>query len=657
MADIEDIGKGPRKRSDRKRSKEKAEETNSANTEETSQGSSWRDFITNASAALEGLADDTTPVEATTNEAQASADTDATESKLAKKNRTKKSKVDEIEWKTETKDLEIVEGSATEAASDTPVDENGLANDSSETVSRFEELARRVAASAADLQNTFNGNDVVTEPTALGDDSGEAPTELEPLAAAEATFDIEESAVPDEATIEARGDVVPETNTEEEVNAADAAIDFQLTPDTTFEEGAEQLGFASDAQAEVTTNEIVENSGEASDDGSLDAASDDSSENETDEPAEFIATDTLMSVIESLLFSTDKPVSLATIKQIFKGSNVRTKDIHLAIESLMAEFASPSRGVTLEEVNGGYQLRTKSDNADYLRRLAKVRPFRLSGPALEVMAIVAYKQPITKHEIDEIRGVESGHLLRALMERSLVSFGGKSDLPGKPMTYNSTRQFLETFGLRNLKELPTLSEIDEILPEGIGDVEEKETLSDLTDRMSTSIGSTYSEGEDELEKINEQLQQVDTTSEFFEQEKVRERERRDRERAQDIREKLVLGDSVEEKDRRWLDRYEAKLASGTQASEAAAAVDETVQVNHAPEANTPLEPALQDEPGQITEDLETLTAESTPMAAADEADDLEAEDASWMKESDDSDDLIGNEDWNEDDESTGGRGH
>lgn len=350
-------------------------------------------------------------------------------------------------------------------------------------------------------------------------------------------------------------------------------------------------------------------------------------ENDADpEPTEFVEHDQLLSVIESLLFSTDKPVSVATIKQVFKGSNVRSKDIARALDLLASDYASSVRGVTLEEVNGGYQLRTKSDNAEYLRRLAKVRPFRLSGPALEVMAIVAYKQPVTKHEIDEIRGVESGHLLRALMERGLVAFGEKSDLPGKPMTYNTTRKFLETFGLRNVRELPTLSEIDELLPEGIGDVEEKETLSDITDSMSQEITTTYSEGEDELAKINQQLQAVDTTTEFFEQEKVRERERKDRERAQDIRERLVLGDAVEEKDKRWLDRYEAKLHATPVATEASA------------------------EPAAIVGELEALTEEAAGQSTTSAASDLADEEAvisetEWQDDAEAFDDLAAHPDF------------
>lgn len=323
---------------------------------------------------------------------------------------------------------------------------------------------------------------------------------------------------------------------------------------------------------------------------------------ETDQPLEFIDNDRLISVIESLLFATDKPVSIATIKQIFKGSNIRTKDITRALDHLASTYASAERGVSLEEIHGGYQLRTKVDNTEYLKRLAKVRPFRLSGPALEVLAIAAYKQPITKSEVDQIRGVESGHLMRALMERGLVGFGEKSDLPGKPMTYVTTRKFLETFGLRNLNELPTLAEIDELIPEGIGDPEEKETLSDLTDGLSNEIKSSYSEGEEELESISESLKVIDTTSEFFEQEKIRQRNERERERAQDIREKITVGELVEDKDRKWLARYEAKqeaIAAALERGETVTAASMTVG-------------AADGEPA------ETVEAQSGEAASADE---------------------------------------
>src|SRR5205085_1095425 len=119
------------------------------------------------------------------------------------------------------------------------------------------------------------------------------------------------------------------------------------------------------------------------------------------------------------------------------------------------------------------------------------------------------------------------HLLRALMEKGLVHFEGKSDLPGKPMLYASTKKFLEIFGLRNLKELPTLSQIDELSPEGMTEEEAKPTLGQVADNLSQNIGSSYSDGEDELMKITDQLVNINTSSEFFEQEKVRQQQKRD----------------------------------------------------------------------------------------------------------------------------------
>lgn len=278
------------------------------------------------------------------------------------------------------------------------------------------------------------------------------------------------------------------------------------------------------------------------------------------EDEEFLEHSEVLSIVESILFSTDRPQSLNTIRQAFKGTNIRSKDVRRAIEELQVEYAGACRGVTIEEVNGGYQLRTKADNMPYLKRMLKIRTFKLSGPALEVLSIVAYKQPCVKSDLDEIRGVESGHLLRGLMDRGMIAFAGKSELPGKPMLYQTTKRFLEIFGLRNLNELPSLSEIDELIPEGIGDEPDKEeTLDQITEQMSQEIGSTYSEGEEELMKITDQLTSIETTSAFFDEEKRRQKEKRDRERAQDIQEAIDMGESVEDKDIRWLEKYQAEL--------------------------------------------------------------------------------------------------
>ncbi len=284
------------------------------------------------------------------------------------------------------------------------------------------------------------------------------------------------------------------------------------------------------------------------------------------EEVEFVEEERLESIVESVLFASDRPVSLASLKLLFKGTNIRGDKIRRALDQLAVEYAGGRRGVTLEEVPGGYQLRTKIDNMEFLKRTLKTRQFKLSGPALEVLSIVAYKQPTVKSEVDEIRGVESGHLLRALMEKNLVCFEGKSELPGRPMQYGTTKKFLEIFGLRSLKELPTLSQIDELLPEGIDEeqAEEKPTLASITDSLSENVASgSYSQGEEELMKIQEQLEEITTTTNFFEDEKRRQAEKRDQERAQNIRDALAFGEPVSTRDANWLKKYDEALAAGT----------------------------------------------------------------------------------------------
>lgn len=336
------------------------------------------------------------------------------------------------------------------------------------------------------------------------------------------------------------------------------------------------------------------------------------------EEVEFVEEERLESIVESVLFASDRPVSLASLKLLFKGTNIRTDKIRRALDQLAVEYAGGRRGVTLEEVPGGYQLRTKIDNMEFLKRTLKTRSFKLSGPALEVLSIVAYKQPLVKAEVDEIRGVESGHLLRALMEKNLVCFEGKSELPGRPMQYGTTKKFLEIFGLRTLKELPTLSQIDELLPEGIDEqqAEEKPTLSMITDSMSETVGnSSYSQGEEELMKIQEQLEEITTTTNFFEEEKRRQAEKRDQERAQNIRDALAFGEPVSTRDANWLKKYDEALAAGTTLIAIAAEKKAAFMKGPAPEATE----------GMTAEEVETAVQEAEMMAeeaemTADEAD-------------------------------------
>ena len=284
------------------------------------------------------------------------------------------------------------------------------------------------------------------------------------------------------------------------------------------------------------------------------------------EDLEFIEDEQVESIIESILFASDRPVSFAAIQMVFKGTTVKKDKIKRALDAIAVEYAGGRRGVSLEEITGGYQIRTKIDNMNFLKRTIKTRAFRLSGPALETLSIIAYKQPVVKIEVDQIRGVESGHLLRALMEKGLVNFEGKAEhLPGKPMQYGTTRRFLEIFGLRNIKELPTLSQIDELLPEGIGEEpQDEQTLAMVTDSMSAEVqDASYSQGEQELGLIEEQLTSISTSSEFFVQEKARQKLKRDQEKAQDIREALAVGEEVTKRDINWLARFETPVEEPT----------------------------------------------------------------------------------------------
>lgn len=337
--------------------------------------------------------------------------------------------------------------------------------------------------------------------------------------------------------------------------------DVEIEASVFLQEEEESEGFLPD----VSDEEVAEMDLSSEEEVSLEGTELDDFDSAEIEETEFVEEERLESIIESVLFASDRPVSLASLKLLFKGTNIRGDKIRRALDQLAVEYAGGRRGVTLEEVPGGYQLRTKIDNMEFLKRTLKARQFKLSGPALEVLSIVAYKQPTVKAEIDEIRGVESGHLLRALMEKNLVCFEGKSELPGRPMQYGTTKKFLEIFGLRSLKELPTLSQIDELLPEGIDEqqAEEKPTLASITDSMSETFMGSYSQGEEELMKIQEQLEDIATTTNFFEEEKRRQAERRDQERAQNIRDALAFGEPVSTRDANWLKKYDEALASGT----------------------------------------------------------------------------------------------
>lgn len=212
-----------------------------------------------------------------------------------------------------------------------------------------------------------------------------------------------------------------------------------------------------------------------------------------------LSKENIFSILESVLFFRPEPVSLTDLENLF-GGNLTRKQIQTFMEELIIQYQKEERGIFIEEVLNGYQLRTKPANKNWLLKIIQQRPFRLSGPALEVLSIIAYRQPCTRQDIEEIRGVECGHLLRTLMEKGLVSFAGKSSSPGKPFLYKTTSCFLEVFGFNSLKDLPSEEEIREHLPELSEETSEttlKEAAKELTVDGKTLIPQKADEKENE----------------------------------------------------------------------------------------------------------------------------------------------------------------
>ena len=178
--------------------------------------------------------------------------------------------------------------------------------------------------------------------------------------------------------------------------------------------------------------------------------------------------DEIRSIIESLLFVADGPLSVQRVGEVLEG--VPRDMIQSALKELEAELDAGNRGVRLVEVAGGYQLRTPKTNADWVKKFLGGRPARMGKATLETLAIIAYRQPITKAEIEAIRGVDVDGVIGTLLERNLIRAVARKDVPGRPFLYGTTPEFLQLFNLKDLSELPTLKEMDEIsLPEIPGD--------------------------------------------------------------------------------------------------------------------------------------------------------------------------------------------
>jgi segregation and condensation protein B len=169
----------------------------------------------------------------------------------------------------------------------------------------------------------------------------------------------------------------------------------------------------------------------------------------------------LKGILEAILFVSGEPLSVDRMLGVVEG--VAREELMSALRALQADYAVEGRGLQLVEVAGGFQIATRPDCAPWIKRLERAKEgARLSRSAMETLAIVAYKQPVVRSEVEQIRGVDSAGVLKTLLERRLVRIVGRKDAPGRPIMYGTTRQFLQAFGLKDLSDLPALRDIKEL---------------------------------------------------------------------------------------------------------------------------------------------------------------------------------------------------
>jgi segregation and condensation protein B len=163
-------------------------------------------------------------------------------------------------------------------------------------------------------------------------------------------------------------------------------------------------------------------------------------------------------ILEAVLFSSSRPV---TLKKLQKGLPEFTAlEIQSALGRLAEAFSGRGSAVDIVEVSGGYQIRTRPEYRDWVKRFVREKDVGLTRAVMETLAIVAYRQPIGKRDIDGLRGVDSIRCVKQLLDRRLIEIAGRNDEPGKPMIFKTTKKFLETFGLRDVADLPTIKELE-----------------------------------------------------------------------------------------------------------------------------------------------------------------------------------------------------
>jgi segregation and condensation protein B len=217
--------------------------------------------------------------------------------------------------------------------------------------------------------------------------------------------------------------------------------------------------------------------------------------------------------LEAIIYAADEP---ATIEQLAKALGEEKLAVQASLDELVASYAAEEHGIEIRAVAGGYKLYTKPQQHDAVRRFIKSLrpPLRLSMPALETLAVIAYKQPVTSPEISEIRGVNTAGVISTLLDKHLITTGGRKEVIGRPILYKTSKEFLMRFGLSDLEELPSLKEFEALAREALGSDEGFAPAEEgLTNEASIGSSVTESAASAEMEAREELLEETAANNE------------------------------------------------------------------------------------------------------------------------------------------------
>ena len=217
--------------------------------------------------------------------------------------------------------------------------------------------------------------------------------------------------------------------------------------------------------------------------------------------------DGLCGAVETIIFMNDKPVPLLRIKKVI-DEEIPLKILHEAIQKLQEDYEKKHHGIRLVEVAEGYQFRTKAIYSKFVQDLFKISGLTLTPSCLEVLSIIAYRQPVSKFDVEKIRGVDSSHLIRTLMDKRLVKLVGRSDDMGRPSIYGTTSEFLDVFNLPDLSALPPEYELDSIIES------KKVDIGEISNIRSANKQTFIFDDVDELDQLASKIRAISTSTSF-----------------------------------------------------------------------------------------------------------------------------------------------